>query len=151
MVNASQRVFGMPEMVIEMCATFLLRGSMSECPPRKKAWISLDSFGRIVTYQWVTANPSKNFLPAVRLAFLVVCKSPDLAVLSYSCCGGTNGSPERHIARILFSRKEIVASPQTSRGVLGRMSKVSCRRDPSSALVRVNRPGGRPPRQSSAR
>jgi len=41
-VNASQRVFGMPEMVIEMCATFLLLGSMSECPPKEK---SLDFLG----------------------------------------------------------------------------------------------------------
>ena len=29
--------------------------------PRKKAWISLDSFGRIWTYQWVTTNPNKIF------------------------------------------------------------------------------------------
>jgi hypothetical protein len=28
-----------------------------------KAWISLDSFGRIGAFQWVTANPNKNFLP----------------------------------------------------------------------------------------
>jgi hypothetical protein len=27
--------------------------------PRKKAWISLDSFGRIGAFQWVTANPNK--------------------------------------------------------------------------------------------
>jgi hypothetical protein len=27
--------------------------------PRKKACISLDSFGRIGTFQWVTANPNK--------------------------------------------------------------------------------------------
>jgi hypothetical protein len=27
--------------------------------PRKKAWISLDSFGRIGSFQWVTANPDK--------------------------------------------------------------------------------------------
>ena len=35
--------------------------------PRKKAWISLDSFGRIGTYQGVTANPSKKILPPVTL------------------------------------------------------------------------------------
>jgi hypothetical protein len=29
--------------------------------PRKKAWISLDSFGGIWTFQRVTANPNKNF------------------------------------------------------------------------------------------
>jgi hypothetical protein len=29
--------------------------------PRKKAWISLDSFGRFGTFQWLTANPSKKF------------------------------------------------------------------------------------------
>ncbi len=32
--------------------------------PRKKAWISLDSFGRIGTFQWVTANPNKKTFPA---------------------------------------------------------------------------------------
>jgi hypothetical protein len=32
--------------------------------PRKKAWISLDSFGRIGTFQWVTVNPNKKILPA---------------------------------------------------------------------------------------
>ena len=31
--------------------------------PRKKAWISLDSFGRIGAFQWVTANPNKNSFP----------------------------------------------------------------------------------------
>ena len=30
--------------------------------PRKKAWISLDSFGQIGPFQWVTANPRKKFL-----------------------------------------------------------------------------------------
>jgi hypothetical protein len=30
--------------------------------PRKKAWISLDSFGRIGTFQRVTANPNKKIL-----------------------------------------------------------------------------------------
>ena len=29
--------------------------------PRKKAWISLESLGRIGTFQWVTANPNKKF------------------------------------------------------------------------------------------
>jgi hypothetical protein len=30
--------------------------------PRKKAWISLDSFGRIVVFQRVTVNPNKKTL-----------------------------------------------------------------------------------------
>jgi hypothetical protein len=30
--------------------------------PNKKACISLDSFGRIGAFQWVTANPNKKFL-----------------------------------------------------------------------------------------
>jgi hypothetical protein len=34
----------------------------SVCPPKKKAWISLDSFGRIGAFQWVTANPNKKIL-----------------------------------------------------------------------------------------
>jgi hypothetical protein len=36
--------------------------------PRKKAWISLDSFGRIGPFQWVTANPNKKIFPARFLA-----------------------------------------------------------------------------------
>jgi hypothetical protein len=35
--------------------------------PRKKAWISLDSFGRIGTFQWITANPSKKIFSTVTL------------------------------------------------------------------------------------
>jgi hypothetical protein len=35
--------------------------------PRKKAWISLDSFGRIGTYQGVTANPNKKIFSPVTL------------------------------------------------------------------------------------
>ena len=35
--------------------------------PRKKAWISLDSFGRIGTYQWVTTNPNKKIFSPVTL------------------------------------------------------------------------------------
>jgi hypothetical protein len=31
--------------------------------PREKAWISLDSFGRIWTYQGVTTNPNKKIFP----------------------------------------------------------------------------------------
>jgi hypothetical protein len=31
--------------------------------PSKKAWISLDSFGRFGAFQWVTANPKKKILP----------------------------------------------------------------------------------------
>jgi hypothetical protein len=35
--------------------------------PREKAWISLDSFGRIGTFQWVTANPNKkSFLQKIQ-------------------------------------------------------------------------------------
>jgi hypothetical protein len=30
--------------------------------PRKKAWISLDSFGRIGAFQRVTTNPNKKIL-----------------------------------------------------------------------------------------
>jgi hypothetical protein len=32
--------------------------------PNKKAWISLDSFGRIGAFQWVTANPNKKIFPS---------------------------------------------------------------------------------------
>src|ERR1700733_6633437 len=35
--------------------------------PRKKPWISLDSFGRIGTFQWVTTNPNKKIFPHVTL------------------------------------------------------------------------------------
>jgi hypothetical protein len=38
--------------------------------PRKKAWISLESFGRIGTFQRVTANPNKkNSLPDILSSF----------------------------------------------------------------------------------
>jgi hypothetical protein len=33
----------------------------SQIKPNKKAWISLFFLGRIGTFQWVTANPSKKF------------------------------------------------------------------------------------------
>jgi hypothetical protein len=33
--------------------------------PNKKAWISLFFLGRIWTFQWVTANPSKKFAQAL--------------------------------------------------------------------------------------
>jgi hypothetical protein len=33
--------------------------------PNKKAWISLDSFGRIGAFQWVTAIPNKKNLSPV--------------------------------------------------------------------------------------
>jgi hypothetical protein len=31
--------------------------------PSKKAWISLDSFGRFGAFQWVTRNPNKKIFP----------------------------------------------------------------------------------------
>jgi hypothetical protein len=34
----------------------------NQIKPRKKAWISLDSFGRFGAFQWVTANPNKTIL-----------------------------------------------------------------------------------------
>jgi hypothetical protein len=34
--------------------------------PSKKAWISLDSFGRIGPFQWVTANPNKKIFSLFR-------------------------------------------------------------------------------------
>jgi hypothetical protein len=36
--------------------------------PWKKAWISLDSFGRIGSFQWVTANPNKKLSLTAPLA-----------------------------------------------------------------------------------
>jgi hypothetical protein len=35
----------------------------NQIKPRKKAWIFLDSFGRIETFQCVTAIPNRNFSP----------------------------------------------------------------------------------------
>jgi hypothetical protein len=40
----------------------LILPSQNQANPNKIAWISLDSFGRIGTFQWVTANPNKKFL-----------------------------------------------------------------------------------------
>jgi hypothetical protein len=39
----------------------------NQIKPSKKAWISLDSFGRIGTYQWVTANPNKKIFSRATL------------------------------------------------------------------------------------
>jgi hypothetical protein len=35
----------------------------NQIKPRKKAWISLDSFGRFGAFQRVTRNPNKKILP----------------------------------------------------------------------------------------
>jgi hypothetical protein len=46
----------------------------NQIKPRKKAWISLDSFGRIGAFQWVAANPNKKtFFLAARVSG---CASP---------------------------------------------------------------------------
>jgi hypothetical protein len=45
--------------------------------PRKKAWISLDSFGRIGPYQWVTTNPNKKIFSPVTLC--LKCHKPMVA------------------------------------------------------------------------
>jgi hypothetical protein len=38
------------------------KSKKNQIKPRKKAWISLDSFGRFGAFQWVTANPNKKVL-----------------------------------------------------------------------------------------
>jgi hypothetical protein len=43
----------------ESCAN---KSKENQIKPRKKAWISLDSFGRFVAFQWVTENPNKKIL-----------------------------------------------------------------------------------------
>jgi hypothetical protein len=54
----------------------LLPGGPYSCdPPSKTAWISLDYFGRIVIFQWVTANPNKNIFLALDFA-QTKCKTP---------------------------------------------------------------------------
>jgi hypothetical protein len=35
----------------------------NQIKPRKKTWISLDSFGRFGAFQRVTRNPNKKFIP----------------------------------------------------------------------------------------
>ncbi len=35
------------------------KSKLKQIKPRKKAWISLDSFGRFGAFQWVMANPNK--------------------------------------------------------------------------------------------
>ena len=39
------------------------QSKQNQINPRKKAWFSLDSFGRIQTFQRVTANPNKKIFP----------------------------------------------------------------------------------------
>ena len=54
----------------------------NQIKPRKKAWISLDSFGRIRTFQRVTANPSKkNRSVIVRQNFVRLYSSPHLSLV----------------------------------------------------------------------
>jgi hypothetical protein len=43
--------------------------------PRKNAWISLDSFGRIGTFQGVTANPNKKIFPSLNSRY-GLCSKP---------------------------------------------------------------------------
>jgi hypothetical protein len=40
--------------------------------PRKIPWISLDSFGRIGTFQWVTPNPNQKNRRTLKLASQIV-------------------------------------------------------------------------------
>jgi hypothetical protein len=40
------------------------KSKKNQANPSKIAWISLDSFGRIGTFQLLTANPNKKFPPA---------------------------------------------------------------------------------------
>jgi hypothetical protein len=48
----------------------------NQIKPRKKACFSLDSLGGIVPFQWVTANPRKNFSPVAHPRRETVLRSP---------------------------------------------------------------------------
>jgi hypothetical protein len=69
--------------------------------PRKKAWISLDSFGGIWTFQWVTANPNKKILPHVTLWLAGHMFSP-LWSLGRHLEGGSIPRLERYSTKIRF-------------------------------------------------
>src|SRR4029077_18302335 len=43
------------------------KAKQNQINPSKKAWISLDSFGRIGTFQWVTTNPNKKIFSLITL------------------------------------------------------------------------------------
>jgi hypothetical protein len=51
--------------------------------PRKKAWISLESLGRIGTFQWVTANPNKKILFRKSSPYLPANRRPGSARIGF--------------------------------------------------------------------
>jgi hypothetical protein len=69
--------------------------------PRKKAWISLDSFGRIGTFQWVTTNPNKKILPMSHCGSTATCFLP-LWSLGRHLEGGSIPRLERYSTKLRF-------------------------------------------------
>jgi hypothetical protein len=59
--------------------------------PRKIPWISLDSFGRIGTFQWVMTNPNKK-TPHAELASRIVL-TKDLGRPFFACFSGSWSAP----------------------------------------------------------
>jgi hypothetical protein len=57
--------------------------------PRKKAWISLDSFGRFGTFQWLTTNPSKKIFSLASGS-----RNPSFSAPAPAGCGDWEVIPE---------------------------------------------------------
>jgi hypothetical protein len=79
----------------------------NQANPNKKAWISLDSFGRIGTFQWVTANPNKKKL----FPYHTVAKISQPHLVSFSEQASSQGlelhsGREKAIAHISDFRKQ---------------------------------------------
>src|SRR5271168_3361494 len=81
----------------------------NQIKPSKKAWISLDSFGRIGTFQWVTANPNKKIFSPVTLCPKCHKRSFSFAGLEPRACSTARSSPpaEIDIAQIMDFEKRL--------------------------------------------
>jgi hypothetical protein len=77
--------------------------------PRKSPWISLDSFGRIGTFQWVMTNQiKKSPHPETRLPDCAPLKIPDALSLPPSPARGPRHIPpeRRHYHKFLFNKRK---------------------------------------------
>jgi hypothetical protein len=85
------------------------KGKQNQIKPSKSAWISLVLFGRIRTFQWVTANPNKkNLFPSHTLAQISQPLSSPLSPRRWAAQDrGVRSDAENSITRILFFRKKM--------------------------------------------
>jgi hypothetical protein len=102
-----------------------INANKSKEKPRKKAWISLDSFGRIRPFQWVTANPNKKIFSLFR-ALRERC--PVWARASVPVCGNRYSTDAGYLKEIApkiqlptaapsrpFAKDSVTRPPRSSR------------------------------------